>query len=119
MQLRINVMREGRPAFAPFSNSAELERLAEGLYASGSEIPLTGFTPGYYTFSITVRDLNAPKDSPAWKGTERKAEFIVLTPKEASRPARPRRPEPSRTPEKRRVSRGGRAPLCCKVLDTT
>ena len=87
VQLRINVTREGRPAFAPFSNSAELERLAEGLYASGSEIPLTAFTPGYYTFSVTVRDLNAPKDSPAWKGTERKAEFIVLTP-EGSLPPR-------------------------------
>ncbi|MFN2386456.1 MAG: hypothetical protein ABR576_09250 [Thermoanaerobaculia bacterium] len=53
MQLRINVTRDGKPAFAPFANSAELERLAEGLYARGSEIPLASFAPGYYTFSVT------------------------------------------------------------------
>lgn len=87
IQLRISVTRDGKPAFAPFTDSPALERLGEGWYASGSEIPLTGFTPGYYRFSVTVRDLNAPKDSPAWKGTERKAEFIVLTP-EGSLPPR-------------------------------
>jgi hypothetical protein len=85
--MRISVLRDGKPAFAPFANSAELERLADGLYASGSEIPLGTFAPGYYLFSVVVRDLNAPKDSPAWKGAERRAEFIVLTP-EGSLPPR-------------------------------
>jgi GWxTD domain-containing protein len=87
VQMRISVTRDGKPAFAPFASSAELERLGDALYASGSEIPLASFAPGYYTFSVTVRDLNAPRDSPAWKGAERKAEFIVLTP-EGSLPPR-------------------------------
>ena len=87
VQLKIDVSRGGRPAFEPFSDMAELIPLADGFYASGSEIPLAGFQPGYYTFSITVRDLNAPRDSASWKGIERKAEFIVLTP-EGSLPPR-------------------------------
>ena len=97
IQLRIAVTREGRPAFAPFTNSAELEPLADGWYASGSEIPLGGFTPGYYTFGLTVRDLNAGKESVPWKGVERKAEFIVLTP-EGSLP--PRETQASAPPSK-------------------
>lgn len=78
--LKISVSKEGKPAFAPFSNVAELEPLGPGLYAAGSEIPLAGFQPGRYTLSVSARDLNAPRDSPAWKGIDRQAPFIVLTP---------------------------------------
>jgi len=40
--LKVSVSKEGKPAFAPFSNVAELEPLGPGLYAAGSEIPLFG-----------------------------------------------------------------------------
>lgn len=97
VQLRINVSRDGRPAFELPVSVAELEALGDRWYASGSEIPLAGFAPGYYTFALTVRDLNAPKDAPAWKGIDRKAEFIVLTP-EGSLP--PRETQVSSSPPK-------------------
>jgi GWxTD domain-containing protein len=77
---RINVQRDGKDAFAPFTGPAEMQPLAPGYYASGSEIPLTSFDPGYYTFMISVRDLNAPRGSVGNKGVERKEEFVVLMP---------------------------------------
>ena len=75
---RITVMRDGKEAFQPMTSPAELQPLGPGYYASGSEIPLASFEPGYYTFTIQVRDLNAPRDSAAFKGIERKEEFVVL-----------------------------------------
>ena len=36
------------------------QAISGGLYGTGSEIPLASFEPGYYTFVILVRDLNAP-----------------------------------------------------------
>lgn len=75
---RIGVLRDGQPAFAPFSGPAELQALGADYYGTGSEIPLASFEPGYYTFNLNVRDLNAPRDSAAFKGVDRKEEFIVL-----------------------------------------
>ena len=77
---RIGVLRDGQPAFAPFSGPAELQPLGADYYGTGSEIPLASFEPGYYTFTLNVRDLNAPRDSAAFKGADRKEEFIVLKP---------------------------------------
>ncbi|MCA1581852.1 MAG: GWxTD domain-containing protein [Acidobacteria bacterium] len=77
---RIGVLREGQPAFAPFSGPAELQPLGADYYGTGSEIPLASFEPGYYTFSLNVRDLNAARDSAAFKGVDRKEEFVVLKP---------------------------------------
>ena len=48
---------------------------------------MSSFDPGYYTFGIQVRDMNAPKDSVAYKGIERKEDFVVLNP-DGSLPAR-------------------------------
>lgn len=90
---RISVQRDGKDAFQPLTSPAELQALAPGYYASGSEIPLASFTPGYYTFGIQVRDLNAAKDSAAYKGIERKEDFVVLNadgslpPRTAEKPA--------------------------------
>jgi GWxTD domain-containing protein len=97
---RISVLRDGQPAFAPFSGPAELQILGSGYYATGTEIPLTSFQPGYYTFSINVRDLNAPRDSAANKGFDRKQDFIVLNTdgsvpeKKAAAPAPAAKPKP-------------------------
>jgi GWxTD domain-containing protein len=77
---RINVQRDGQDAFAPFTGPADLMPVSGGRYGTGSEIPLASFEPGYYTFAILVRDLNAPRGSPANKGVERKDDFIVLMP---------------------------------------
>jgi GWxTD domain-containing protein len=77
---RIGVLRDGKPAFAPFTGPAEMQQLTSGYYASGSEIPLTTFEPGYYTFTLNIRDLNAPRDSAAFKGLDRQADFVVLKP---------------------------------------
>jgi hypothetical protein len=90
---RISVQRDGKDAFQPLTSPAELQALAPGYFASGSEIPLASFTPGYYTFGIQVRDLNAAKDSAAYKGIERKEDFVVLNadgslpPRTAEKPA--------------------------------
>jgi hypothetical protein len=78
LMTRISVQRDGKDAFQPLTGPADLQILGPGYYASGSEIPLTSFEPGYYTFGIHVRDLNAPRDSVAFKGIERKEDFIVL-----------------------------------------
>ncbi len=77
---RINVQRDGQDAFAPFTGPADLMAISGGRYGTGSEIPLASFEPGYYTFAILVRDLNAPRGSAANKGIERKDDFIVLMP---------------------------------------
>ncbi len=77
---RISVSRDGKPAFAPFTGPAEMQILAPGFYASGSEIPLASFEPGYYTFAVNIRDLNAPRDSAAFKGLDRQEDFVVLKP---------------------------------------
>jgi hypothetical protein len=76
---RINVQRDGQDAFAPFTGPAELVQTAPGVYSTGNEIPLASFEPGYYTFMITVWDLNGPK-GPSRKTFERKEDFIVLMP---------------------------------------
>jgi hypothetical protein len=75
---RIGVLRDGQDAFKPVSGVAELQQLGPGIFATGTEIPLAGFEPGYYTFTVNVRDLNAPKDSAAYKGLDRRDDFIVL-----------------------------------------
>jgi hypothetical protein len=80
IQARIGVLKDGQPAFAPLTTPAEMQVLAPGYYATGSEIPLQTFEPGFYTFTLTVRDLNAPRDSEAFKGIERKEDFVVLKP---------------------------------------
>jgi len=84
---RISVLRDGKDAFQPLTSPAELQPLAPGYFASGSEIPLASFEPGYYTFGIQVRDMNAARDSAAYKGIERKEDFVVLNP-DGSLPAR-------------------------------
>jgi GWxTD domain-containing protein len=92
---RIGVLRDGKPAFQPATLPADLQPLGPNYYASGSEIPLATFEPGYYTFTLNVRDLNAPKDSAAYKGFDRQGDFIVLTvdgslpPKPTPAPAKP------------------------------
>jgi GWxTD domain-containing protein len=80
IQAKIGVLKDGQPAFAPFTGPAEMQLLSAGYYATGSEIPLATFEPGYYTFTLTVRDLGAPRDSAAFKGIERKEDFVVLKP---------------------------------------
>jgi hypothetical protein len=89
---RITVMRDGKEAFQPMTSPAELQPLGPNYYASGSEIPLASFEPGYYTFAIQVRDLNAPRDSAAFKGIERKEEFVVLN-ADGTLPARAAKPK--------------------------
>ena len=68
------------------------------MYGAGSEIPLATFEPGWYTMTLNVRDLNAPRDSPAFKGVDRREDFVVLKPdgslpeKAAAKPAAKPRP---------------------------
>jgi GWxTD domain-containing protein len=99
---RITVMRDGKDAFQPLTSPADLQPLGNAYYASGSEIPLASFEPGYYTFGIQVRDLNAPRDSAAYKGIERKEDFVVLN-ADGTLPARATAkpaPKPKVTPKK-------------------
>lgn len=77
---RIGVLRDGKPAFQPATLPAELQPLGTNFYGSGSEIPLASFEPGYYTFTLNVRDLNAPRESAAFKGIDRSGDFVVLGP---------------------------------------
>jgi hypothetical protein len=77
---RIGVLRDGKPAFQPATLPAELQPLGTNFYGSGSEIPLASFEPGYYTFTLNVRDLNAPRDSASFKGIDRTGDFVVLSP---------------------------------------
>jgi GWxTD domain-containing protein len=99
---RISVQRDGKDAFQPLTSAAELQPLAAGYFASGSEIPLSSFDPGYYTFGIQVRDMNASRDSAAYKGIERKEDFVVLNPDGSlpSRAAAKTAPKP-KTPAKK------------------
>ena len=98
---RINVQRDGQDAFAPFTGPAELVQTAPGVYSTGNEIPLASFEPGYYTFLISVRDLNAAKGTAANKGVDRREDFVVLMPDgsmppkaapKAAAPAKPKKP---------------------------
>ena len=99
---RISVQRDGKDAFQPLTSAAELQPLAAAYFASGSEIPLSSFEPGYYTFGIQVRDMNATRDSAAYKGIERKEDFVVLNPDGSlpSRAAAKTAPKP-KTPAKK------------------
>jgi GWxTD domain-containing protein len=85
---RINVQLEGKDAFAPFTGPAELQDVAPGYYVTGSEIPLASFEPGYYSFLVKVRDLNAPPGTPANKGIDRQQDFVVLMPDGSLPPAK-------------------------------
>ncbi|MFY9551511.1 MAG: hypothetical protein WAU32_10200, partial [Thermoanaerobaculia bacterium] len=98
---RINVQRDGQDAFAPFTGPADMQPISGGRYGTGSEIPLASFEPGYYTFAILVRDLNAAKGSAASKGIERKEDFVVLmpdgsVPQKKSGTAAPAKPTPKK-----------------------
>jgi len=99
---RINVQRDGQDAFAPFTGPADMQSISGGHYGTGSEIPLASFEPGYYTFAILVRDLNAAKGSAANKGVERKEDFVVLMPDGSLPPkkAAAAAPAPKPTPKK-------------------
>jgi GWxTD domain-containing protein len=96
---RINVQRDGQDAFAPFTGPAELVQTSPGVYSTGNEIPLASFEPGYYTFLINVRDLNAAKGSEANKGVDRREEFVVLMP-DGSMPPK-NAPKPAAPPKKK------------------
>ena len=74
----ISVLRNGKPAFQPVTSPAELDPFGSDFYGEGKEIPLEKFEPGYYTFVLGVRDLNASRDSVPFKGFERRSDFVVL-----------------------------------------
>jgi GWxTD domain-containing protein len=76
----VNILLDGKPAFQPATTPAELELLGDTAYGGGREILLETFKPGHYTFVLTVRDRNAPRDAAAFKGIERRADFVVLKP---------------------------------------
>jgi GWxTD domain-containing protein len=97
---RIGVLRDGKPAFQPATLPAELQPLGTSYYASGSEIPLATFEPGYYTFTINIRDLNSPRDSAAFKGVDRSGDFVVLA-ADGNLPPTPTPAAPKTTPTPR------------------
>lgn len=97
IMIRVGVLKDRQPAFKPLTGPAQLQMLAPGYYASGSEIPLASFEPGYYTFTLNVRDLNAPKDSAANKGIDRQGDFVVLK-SDGSLPEKPA-PKPTARPK--------------------
>ena len=97
---RIGVLRDGKPAFQPATLPAELQPLGTNFYGSGSEIPLASFEPGYYTFTLNVRDLNAPRESAAFKGIDRSGDFVVLGP-DGKMPPTPTPIPPKATPTPR------------------
>ena len=99
---RINVQKDGKDAFAPFTGPAELQPIGSRYYGTGTEIPLASFEPGHYTFVIAVRDLNAARGSAASKGIERKEDFVVLMPDGSVPPkgAPKAAPAPKPTPKK-------------------
>jgi GWxTD domain-containing protein len=97
---RIGVLRDGKPAFQPATLPAELQPLGTNYYAAGSEIPLATFEPGYYTFTINIRDLNAPRDSAAFKGVDRSGDFVVLA-ADGNLPPTPTPAAPKTTPTPR------------------
>ena len=92
----IGVLRNGKPAFQPKTSPAELDPFGSDTWGEGKEIPLEKFEPGFYTFVIAVRDMNAPRDSAPWKGFERRANFVVLKP-DGSMPDKPAPEKPAPT----------------------
>ncbi len=76
--------------------------MAPGYYVTGSEIPLASFEPGYYSFLVKVRDLNAAPDSPANKGIDRQQDFVVLMP-DGSMPAAKKAAAPAPAPTKKKT----------------
>jgi GWxTD domain-containing protein len=99
---RINVQLEGKDAFAPFTGPADLQEVAPGYWVTGSEIPLASFEPGYYSFLVKVRDLNAAANSPANKGIDRQQDFVVLMP-DGSLPAPKKAAAPAPAPTKKKT----------------
>jgi GWxTD domain-containing protein len=95
----IGVLKNGKPAFLPKTSPAELDPFGSDTWGEGKEIPLEKFEPGFYTFVLAVRDMNAPRDSAPWKGFERRADFVVLKP-DGSMPDKPapEKPAPPATP---------------------
>lgn len=93
----VGVLRNGKPAFQPNTSPAELDPFGSDTYGEGKEIPLEKFEPGFYTFVLGVRDLNAPRDSASWKGLERRADFVVLKP-DGSMPDKPAPEKPAAAP---------------------
>ncbi len=101
---RLGMLRDGKPAFAPTTLPAEMQPLGPNFYASGNEIPLASFEPGYYTFTLNIRDLNAPRDSAAFKGFDRSSDFVVLMPDGSMPPVPtpvPEKPTPKPRPKKK------------------
>ena len=94
----IGVLRDGKPAFQPNTSPANLDPFGSDTYGEGKEIPLERFDPGFYTFVLTVRDLNAPRDSASWKGFEQRADFVVLKP-DGQMPDRPAPEKPAVPPK--------------------
>jgi hypothetical protein len=99
---RINVQLEGKDAFAPFTGPADLQEVAPGYYVTGSEIPLASFEPGYYSFLVRVRDLNAAAGTPANKGIDRQQDFVVLMP-DGSMPPAKKAAAPAPAPTKKKT----------------
>jgi GWxTD domain-containing protein len=100
---RLGMLRDGKPAFAPTTLPAEMQALGPNFYASGNEIPLASFEPGYYTFTLNIRDMNAPRDSAAFKGFDRSGDFVVLMPDGSMPPVPtpvPEKPTPKPRPKK-------------------
>jgi GWxTD domain-containing protein len=98
---RINVQLEGKDAFAPFTGPADLQEVAPGYFVTGSEIPLASFEPGYYSFLVKVRDLNAAAGTPANKGIDRQQDFVVLMP-DGSMPPQKKATAPAPPPSKKK-----------------
>ena len=102
----IGVLRNGKPAFQPNTSPAELDPFGSDAYGEGKEIPLEKFDPGFYTFVLGVRDLNAPRDSASWKGFERRADFVVLKP-DGSMPDKPAPEKPAPAPAPKAPAKKG------------
>lgn len=102
----IGVLRNGKPAFQPNTSPAELDPFGTDMYGEGKEIPLGKFDPGFYTFVLGVRDLNAPRDSASWKGVERRADFVVLKP-DGSMPDKPGPEKPAAAPAPKAPAKKG------------
>jgi GWxTD domain-containing protein len=102
----IGVLRNGKPAFQPNTAPADLDPFGSDTYGEGKEIPLEKFEPGYYTFVLGVRDLNAPRDSASWKGFERRADFVVLKP-DGSMPDKPAPEKPAVAPAPKTPAKKG------------
>jgi GWxTD domain-containing protein len=102
----VGVLRNGKPAFRPNTAPAELDPFGSDTYGEGKEIPLEKFEPGYYTFVLAIRDLNAPRDSAPWKGFERRSDFVVLKP-DGSMPDKPAPERPASLPAPKAPAKKG------------